>query len=179
MDNRYAVTPNPKHNSETCQNDKGFQASDTAHIKESITNAEQNCVTKTLPVADESDAKETQFGKKGPLQIIPTLNPNSEAATEDSLLKVNETNTIKEAESLRRLQQAVHILATGAIRAAQKQKAALDKPQKDTYSSISSISGFRTSVDIQCEKKQQTQPKQSLTTLKSGLSDERDTAQVL
>jgi hypothetical protein len=98
-----------------------------------------------------------------------------EESTKELLISKYATNSQKEANAQIRLQQAAHILATGAIRAAQKQKAACNEPQKETHDSISPMSGCRISGEIQCEDVPQTPPKKTLKAAKSSRPGKRNT----
>lgn len=150
MDNRYSAVPDTDC-LEAFQDDQEFQAPDGTHIKSSLEDIEQNCLLKVLPVIDESVAKEEHNRKKKSLRNSPTVNPTLQVATRESLNLEDETNSVRESEAAERLQQAAHILATGAIRAAQRQKAALKEPHKDTNPNIPPMSGVRRSADIGCE----------------------------
>lgn len=161
MANRYPVTPNPEHNLETCQNGKDFETSDVTPIKEQTKHTEQNCVPKTLPVIDESVTKERHNDRKRPPQKSPTVAINLQEATQKLFAPEVEASSEAEKGALKRLEQAIKILGRGAVRAAQKQKAARKQPK----TTEPKISDYRISAETGIDGKNKVEEKQPLNSL--------------
>jgi hypothetical protein len=163
MTNRSPVVTNAEHSLDTCRIKKELHTPDGISITDSTKTAEQYFVPEASHVTDAGSVNDGSGDNNNPLQISHPVTTSLKEATEKLLSSNDEASSEEEMEALKRLEQAVKILARGAVRVAQKQKVAGEKiTRKQSKTTDPKMSDSRTSAGIGIDCKQRSAANQLL-----------------